>query len=164
MISPLPPRRSTVRSRAVAGFTLVEVMIASFVMIFGISSAIIVLKSGVRSVDNARNITLASQILQSELERVRMLPWASDTGGESITGLPGKAVVNIDSFIVKEASVGHQFEMVRTVDATLGRESSMRDITLYLSWRSTFGTLHNRTFTTRYCKDGLYDYYYTLAR
>ena len=67
--------------RRASGFTVIEVTMAAFVMVVGLASSLNVLSAGLRALDDARNITLASQILQSELERLRLLPWSSSTGG-----------------------------------------------------------------------------------
>jgi hypothetical protein len=45
-----------------------------------------------------------------------------------------------------------------------GYEEDMLDVELRLSWKATNGTRHQRSVRTVYTKDGLYDYYYTLAR
>ncbi|HEY8836510.1 MAG TPA: prepilin-type N-terminal cleavage/methylation domain-containing protein [Dehalococcoidia bacterium] len=45
------------------GFTIVEVMMASAVMVLAITTAILVLQVGLRAVDTARNMTLAGQII-----------------------------------------------------------------------------------------------------
>jgi Tfp pilus assembly protein PilV len=151
-------------ARRRAGFTIIEVTMAAFVMVFGIATSLSVLSSGLRTLDDARNITLASQILQSELERLRLLPWSSSTGGEAISGLEEKATVDLATAYSSNTAVTGRFTLTRVVTATSGRETTMRDITLVVSWTSVFGTAHTRTFTTRYCKDGLYDFYYTLAK
>src|SRR3954469_3581425 len=59
-----------------AGFTLAEVMMAAGVMAFAISGSIMVVQRGVKAIDNARNTPLASQIIQSEMERIRLLNWS----------------------------------------------------------------------------------------
>jgi hypothetical protein len=57
------------------GFTIMEVVIASVVMVLAISSSLIALQQGMRAIDNARYTTLAGQILQSQMEKLRMLSW-----------------------------------------------------------------------------------------
>ncbi len=155
--------RTLRRSATLRAFTIVEVAVAAVVLAFGISSAIITIQAGYRTMDDARNLTIASQVLQSELERLRLLPWSSDTGGESITGLPASEEVDLTSSFTSNAQIAGRFTLVRTVAQTTGRETTMRDITLTVSWTGIYGVTHSRTFTTRYCKDGLYDYYYTVA-
>ena len=59
----------------VGGFTLVEVMVASTVLVFGIVTAVTTSQRGLQALDTARNLTAASQIMQSEMERIRLLSW-----------------------------------------------------------------------------------------
>jgi Tfp pilus assembly protein PilV len=151
-------------ARPVAGFTVIEVAFAATVLLLGLASATTLVQSGLRVLDDARNITLASQIMQSELERVRLLPWSSSTGGaEAISTMAEKATVDISSVFSANTAVVSRFALVRTVTATAGRTDTMRDITLTVTWTGVFGSAHSRSFTTRYGKDGLYDYFYTLA-
>lgn len=176
MHSQEPPARSRARrlargshhhsrqgQRSVRAFTIVEVAVAAVILAFGITSSIITIQSGYRTMDDARNLTIASQVLQSELERLRLLPWSSDTGGESISALAASETVDLSSSFTSNAQIAARFTLVRTVAPTSGREATMRDITLTVTWTGIYGVSHSRTFTTRYCKDGLYDYYYTIA-
>jgi Tfp pilus assembly protein PilV len=171
--SPAPTRGERERSlrrqthsgllRNSRAFTLVEVAVAAVVLAFGIAMSIVTIQAGYRTMDDARNLTIASQVLQSELERIRLLPWSSDTGGESITGLAASETVDLTASFTSNPQIAARFTLLREVAQTVGREATMRDITLTVSWTGFYGVSHSRTFTTRYCKDGLYDYYYTVA-
>lgn len=141
-----------------AGFTILEVAMASFVMAFGIASTIIAMQAGLKMVDVARGTTLASQVAQSEMERIRMLSWAE------VNALPAKATVDLRTVFTADAALADRFTVVRLAAGVSGKETTQREITLHVSWRSYDGRSHRRTFRTRYSKDGLYDYYYTLAR
>ena len=44
------------------------------------------------------------------------------------------------------------------------RPNEMMQVELQLSWKGIAGTRQRRSVRTYYSKDGLYDYYYTLAR
>src|SRR5688500_10362463 len=57
------------------GFTILEVMMATIVMGLGIATSIVAMQSGFRHLDLARGTTIASQIIQSEMERIRMMSW-----------------------------------------------------------------------------------------
>lgn len=67
-------RRLTPRARS--GFTIIEVVIATTVMVLAISSSLIILQWGMRAIDDARYTTLAGQILQSQMEKLRLLSWS----------------------------------------------------------------------------------------
>jgi len=56
-------------------FTIVEVMIAAIVLALGITTSITTLQGGFQAVDVARNYTYASQVMQSEVERLRLKNW-----------------------------------------------------------------------------------------
>ncbi|MBL9214654.1 MAG: hypothetical protein JNG83_04175 [Opitutaceae bacterium] len=149
----LPPRRR----RPDSGFTILEVAMASFVMAFGIASSILAMQSGFRSIDVARGTTLASQIMQSEIERLRLKSWAE------IVALPEKAAVDVTTMFSANPAIASQFSVVRTSVEDGSRPGEVRFITLYVTWRSADGLSHTRSFRTMYAKNGLYDYYYTLA-
>ncbi len=59
------------RSRP-AGFTLIEVMVAAIVLVLAITTAVTTLQRGFQALDTARQTTYASQVMQSELERLRL--------------------------------------------------------------------------------------------
>lgn len=140
------------------GFTILEVAMATFVMAFGIASTIIAMQAGYKMIDVARGTTLASQVAQSEMERIRMLSWAD------IDALPPKEKVDLTTVFTADPKLAAQFTMVRVAEGVAGKEDTQREITLYVTWQSYDGRNHQRTFRTRYSKNGLYDYYYTLAR
>lgn len=58
------------------GFTLVEAMVAAIVLVLVIVPAITTLQRGFQSLDSARNPTTASQLMQSEMERLRLKNWS----------------------------------------------------------------------------------------
>src|SRR5688572_19425444 len=74
-----PNHRGNKCTIAEHAFTLVEVMMASVVMLFAIATSLTTLQYGLRSVDTARNTTIASQILQSSVELLRLQNWTQIT-------------------------------------------------------------------------------------
>lgn len=137
---------------------------ASFVMAFGIATTIIAMQAGFKMIDVARGTTLASQVAQSEMERIRMMSWTA------IKALPEKQQADLTTTFTTDPDLASKFTMTRialdiddTKDPKTG-EATQREITLIVSWRSSTGSSHTRTFTTIYSMNGLYDYYYTLAR
>lgn len=173
MDTPHLRRRSLrARLRARAGFTVAEVMVATFVMIFGIASSIIVIQSGFRALDTARNTTLASQIIQSEMERIRLLPWNTnsvDAAGNlkpAVVRLPASEPVDLEGIFPSGTTtdlLAARFTITRDTADVADRSGEMVDITVTVTWTGIDGVSHTRTSTTQYSKDGLYDYYYTKA-
>lgn len=136
---------------------------ATFVMALGISTAIIALQMDFRALNLARDATLASQIMQSEIERLRLMPWANSSAEvDSITELPASATVPLETMFSANTLIAQRFQVTRTVAADPDRPE-VRRITLTVTWSTLDGRSHSRSFTTLYCKNGLYDYYYTLA-
>lgn len=150
--------------RAQAGFTILEVALSAFVMALGIASAIIAMQMGFKSLNVARDSTLASQIMQSEIERIRLMPWNLPGGAvDSIVELPASESVSVASMFTANAQIASKFTVTRTVTDDATRPTEAKNITLAVSWNSYDGRSHTRTFSTMYCKNGLYDYYYTIA-
>lgn len=134
-----------------AAFTLVEVMVASVVLAFGITTAILVLQRGLQAVDTARNYTHASQLMQSEMERLRLKSWSQlqalqDSGDDRV------AVADT------ARSGGEPFACTRTIRDV---KTDMKEILLISTWRGADGRPHTLRFVARYSKTGLYDYLYT---
>lgn len=70
------PPSSPLRAGSRSGFSLVEVMVASLVLVLVFMSSITALQAGFRMVDNARMANLANQTIQSHLESVKLLNWS----------------------------------------------------------------------------------------
>ncbi|HYD85108.1 MAG TPA: hypothetical protein VEA63_13680 [Opitutus sp.] len=130
---------------------------ASFLMVLGISTSIIAMQMGFRNLDVARGNTLASQIMQSEIERLRLMSFTQ------ITALPASDTVDLSTMFTTNTALAARFTVTRTV-ATDGTRADVRYITVSVQWNSYDGKSHTRSFTSMYAKDGLYDYYYTLAK
>lgn len=149
-----------------AGFTIVEVAVAATVMVIAITGSILVLQSGFKALDNARKTTLAAQIIQSEMERIRMLSWSRV---EDLRTKPADIELS-DIFpqtTVAERKVLGQmkstFKATRTLTPLADFDNEIVEITVTVSWTGIDGIAHNRSTSTRYAKNGLYTYYYTLA-
>ena len=153
-----------------SGFTILEVAMASFVMAFGIATSVIAMQMGFRAVDVARDSTLAAQIMQSEIERLRLWPWSKTTNPvspavepvDSIIELPASETVSLTSMFATNAQLAAKFTVLREVETDPSR-SDVRYINITVTWKSYDGRSHSRNFSTMYAKNGLYDYYYTLA-
>ncbi|MFH1496914.1 MAG: prepilin-type N-terminal cleavage/methylation domain-containing protein [Verrucomicrobiota bacterium] len=157
-----PPPRRPGRQRQ-AGFTIVEVLMATFVMAFAITSSILVMQHGFRYLDTARKTTLAAQIMQSEMERIRMLSWGR------ISALPPSEPIDFDDIFPANttaeqavlARIRQTFTATRTVTSLAEYNNEIRQIDVRITWTGLDGVNHTRTSSTQYCQDGLYAYYYT---
>jgi hypothetical protein len=145
--SPDPPRR-----RRCAGFTIAEVMVAGSVMVLAITTAITTMQSAFLALDTARGITTAGQILQSEIERMRLKDWAVIDGYAA-----GPTPLTVDPAISAHPTVGPRFTLERRVGAI---HADLKEITLRVAWRGYDGRAHSRFYRTYYGRNGLYDYFY----
>jgi Tfp pilus assembly protein PilV len=147
--------RKTLRSRA--AFTLVEVMMAFTILIAGLCGGLATLQSGFKTIDSARCGTLSAQIMQSQMERLRLLNWTELTAAVGVD-----VPVTIDSNLVPAAAmdVASRFTLKQTIATDMARPD-MVNITLNVSWTGLGGVTHNRNFITRYAKNGLNDYYFS---
>jgi|SRR5581483_9271390 len=134
-----------------AGFSLIEVMIASIVLVLAITTAITTLQTGFQAVEGARNLTYASQVMQSEVERLRLKSW------DQLQALQDSGDTTVAVAAVSGAPSA-TFTCQRTIRDL---KADMKEITLQSSWRSHDGRTHTARFITRYGKSGLYDYFYT---
>jgi Tfp pilus assembly protein PilV len=133
--------------RSLRSFTLVEVMVAATVMIFGIVSAVTVSQRGLQAVDTARNLTVASQLMQNEMERVRLMSWAQlqalQQSGDTTVPLAAPA----------------RFTCTREITDV---KTGMKQISLTATWHGYDGRPHTARLITRYGRNGLNDYFYTV--
>lgn len=142
---------------------------AGFVLALGIATSITALQYGMRQVDTARNMTLAGQIMQSEIEILRLQNWSqivalqaaqpSATSPSTIdpaTTITSGTATPLDATLTTIAS---RFTCTRLVEDISGK-SEMKRITLNVAWSGVDGRAHNLKFQTRYAKNGLSDYFY----
>jgi hypothetical protein len=141
-------------------FTVIEVALSATVMAFAIAGSIVVLQAGLKAVDGARNTTLASQIIQSEMERIRLLNWSE------VNALPASADIDLSQIFPASSTttaMTARFTAARACADVSGKTGEMKSITITVNWIGIDNLTHTRSTTGYYCKDGLYDYYYTLA-
>lgn len=157
---PRPPLRRRGRT---AGFTLVEVMAAAVVMTLAIGTSLLVLARGFDSVDTARCLSYASQIMQSELERDRLTTWGDGTtAGTGTTGITAYSTtattLTIDSAFTSTGDVGSRMTLTRQASDV---HTGMIKITYTITWTTHSGHTMSRSYSTYYGKEGLYDYFNT---
>lgn len=152
-----------------SGFTLVEVMLAFSVMVVGVTGALMTLVSGLHSVDNARCDTLAAQIMQSQIENLRLSNWKSITERtpsllQDDVNIP---LVTTDPahpglLPLSAAGVAQRFTLKQSISRdTDPTRQDMLNIKLVVTWTGHGNIPHTRTFVTRYCQEGIYNYYAT---
>jgi Tfp pilus assembly protein PilV len=147
-------------SAGLQGFSLLEVMIAGTVLIFAITTSLTVMQRGFLSLDTARNLTIAGQILQCEMEKLRMRDWTAVSAYDFDPATPPDAVA-LDASFTSNASIGSRFKLYRDVaNITTTTGLGMRQVTYTVTWNSYDGRPLSRSYTTYYGQNGLYDYFY----
>lgn len=135
-------------------------------MVLAISSSLIVLQQSTKAVDHARYTTLAGQILQSQMEKLRLLTWTQLTN--SVHGpvnfttftpdVAAAATTQLNRFTV--AGVPNRCSQ-SIVAAPSPLHLTMKVITLTATWTGVDGRTHSLSYTTRYGKNGISDFFYT---
>lgn len=141
-----------------AGFTLVEVMMASLILVAGFIGMIEAVGLGSNMMDSARRQTLAAQILNHEIEKLRLSSWTTISAMTATSPTP-----TIDGqFSTAITASGATYTLTRTVaDPT----TNLREITYTVTWvvktsrLKADGTLltftYTRTNSAYYGKYGL---------
>lgn len=130
---------------------------AAIVMAFAITTSITTMQRAFLALDTSRNLTLAGQIMVSEMERIRMLSW-TDVSAFDLS--PTVTNVVLDSTFSQMAS---RFTMTRTVTLPDASNTNIREITLTITWRGYDGRQHTRSYTTHYARFGIHDYIYNTT-
>ena len=147
------------------GFTLLEVMMAATVMALAIVTSITTLQYGMRAIDTARYSTLAGQILQSQMEKLRLLTWTQLTNTTSgpvayptfAPDLTSTTTAQLSRFTV----AGVAGRCAQSITDVPGMSGTMKQITLTATWTGIDGKRHNLSYTTFYGRNGISDFFYT---
>lgn len=153
------------RRRRDSGFTILEVAMAGFVLTLAIASSITTLQVGYRAIDNARYTTLAGQILQSQMEKLRLLTWAKLAQGSNCAAtfttftpdVSSTSTAQLQRFSTTTGGAGTCYQSIVDAPAPF---TNMKDITLTATWTGIDGQSHTLSYTTRYGYLGLSDFFY----
>ena len=85
--SALPATRYSLPATS-AAFTIIEVMMAAVILVVGFVGMIEAVTISARMMDAARRQTLATQIINHEIEKLRLAPWVTTNGITGISNLP----------------------------------------------------------------------------
>jgi prepilin-type N-terminal cleavage/methylation domain-containing protein len=139
---------------ATRGFTLLEVMFASVIMLVGIVGASTVLVSGSRMLEASRQQAIASQIIHGEMERVRLQAWDQFANGTSPVLLTDRySAASYSSY----QSVLQKFNFTCTqAIADVAGKDEYKQVTFTVSWLDHNRLSHTRQSSTVVGKNGLY--------
>ncbi|MBI5382779.1 MAG: hypothetical protein HZA31_12845 [Opitutae bacterium] len=147
-----PPHRLHLKNGAASGFTLVEVAVTVFILATAIATSITALQSAFRSLDSARNLEIAGQIMQCEFEKERLFNWTQ-------LNEPAYQPV-IDTSFTRNPTIAGRFTLSRALAVLPQRSGQMVQVTLTTSWRSYDGHNLSRSYTTYFAQNGLQGYFY----
>lgn len=128
-------------------FTLIEVLIALIIFAIVIASGFACIKMGLQQVDNARHHTRSAQIMQSEVENIRSLPWARLI-----------ALQTAETTLSIASQFGDSTYSSYTLKRSISGSGDVRIITFVVTWKDISGDSHSKTYVTQYTRGGLYDY------
>lgn len=144
---PWRPRRRP----AAAGFTLLEVAITVLILALAIGTTITALQRAFLSLDTARNLEIAGQIMQVEIEKERLFNW---TQLNDASYQP-----TIDTSFTRNPAIAGRFALARTLVAVPQHSGLLVQVTLTVSWRSYDGRDLTRSYTTYFGQNGLFNYF-----
>lgn len=132
-----------------AAFTLTEIIVALGIFTLVIAGGLSGVRRGFSIIEDSRNYTRISQILQSEIESLRSLSW------EDLIELSTNQKIEVDT----------QFDTsaydVYTVRRKIKTEANdLRRVVLIVSYENNRGRLVTLKYVTFFTKGGLNDYYY----
>jgi hypothetical protein len=154
-------------------------MAAAAVMALAISTSVTTLQVGYRSIDTARNMTIASQVLQSMIEDMRLLTWSQVSNPTLLPNLSSRPLADFDLDTVNRYQSRSITDFSANAAAMLGRFTfsramtdvpdrvdgsgvcNMKMIVLTARWTGVDGQVHTVQYSTYYAKDGLYAFYST---
>ncbi len=137
------------------GFTIVEVAFAAVMLALAFTTSFAAMQRALLDLDTARNLEIATGIMQCELERERLFSWTQVSDG---TYQPA-----IDPSFMRNTAVAGRFTLARNVSVLPARNGQMVQVTLMVRWRTHDGRTLARSHTTYFCQGGLYNYIYQGA-
>lgn len=126
---------------------------AAMIMALVLSTAVTVLQRAFISLQNARDLNIASQMLQSEMEKMRLADWSTVSSFTT-----SATMVTLDPAFTTNPFVGNRFTLSRTV---ADPRTDTRIITLQVVWLGADNRPLTRHLAMRYSRNGLYDYFYS---
>jgi Tfp pilus assembly protein PilV len=139
--------------KRLGGFTIVEVAVAAGVLAIGLAGMVQAMGIGSEMLDTARKQTIASQVIQSEIERLRMLTWTAGSLPADLTLTDRPAVVSINPSLAQVAPAT-LFNCTRAVQLASGR-ADLRQVTIVVSWTGITGKTHSRSTNVYLGRNGL---------
>ena len=130
------------------GFTLLEAMIATMILGLVLASVLAVVSQCARYLTDIRRTARASQVLQQEMEYVRLLDWSTLQSLTNTFSDPSDSKHIYMGTIAKSAYSSSNFGTTTTVE----------EVTLTVSWTNQVNRVLTNTLTTLVGNGGLNKY------
>ncbi|MBI3885627.1 MAG: hypothetical protein HY302_07860 [Opitutae bacterium] len=134
------------------GFTIAEVAMAVIVLAMAITTSLTAMQRAFLDLDTARNLGIAANILQTEVEKERLFTFAQASDSNYVP--------TIDSSFAGNPAIAGRFTLSRSISLLAAHSNQMVQITLTARWRSYDGHNVSRSYTTYYLQGGLNEYLY----
>lgn len=125
---------------------------AAGVLALVLVTSITTMQAAFTRIDGARSATLAGQILQGEMEKLRLRDWSTVSAYDA-----GPSPVALGQPFSTDAVTAGRFSVARTVESI---RTDLRRVTFTVSWRSADGRTLSRSLMTYYGRNGMNDYYF----
>jgi Tfp pilus assembly protein PilV len=142
----MPAVTTPTATRHARGIALTEVMIGACVLALVLGGALLVIQRNYRFLATARDLTIATQILQNETEHLRLANWTAISGYATFTQL------KVDPSFTASAQIGQRFTLTR-IKTTV--QTDLFDLAYTVRWTSPDGKTLKRSIHVQCAKHGL---------
>ena len=126
-----------------SGFTLVEVVLAGTILMFGFGGMVEALMIGSEMLDTASKQTIAAQIMQAEIDYLRLKDWTTITSSpdpDYLANYPEFASSNL------AALAGQSFKFTRTISYVPDHSNQILQVKMTVAWISITGKLSSESW------------------
>jgi Tfp pilus assembly protein PilV len=135
------------------GFTLIEVLVAFFVMALTTTSAAVCFQVAFKQYDDARALNHLTEVLQDHAESMRLLNWADIVSLETTAEVPLSEYLHNSDFT--NFTLSHSIS-----DSDL---DNLKLIHIAATCTTRHGSAQTRSIDLSYTLGGINDYYYGLG-
>lgn len=150
-LSEAPPNS---RKRAKSGFTIVEFLV--FILVIGIvmTGAFATMTQSLRMVETSRDYARASQILQSEIERLRTMSWEQL---EAVQTADGSEIRSLELDAAFQEAFSNRYKAFRYIE---DRYTDQKQAVVWVYWWDAMGNFRIKQTAAWFTENGLNDFYY----
>lgn len=160
-------------AEATAGFTIVEVLIAVLTIGIVLAAAFSSVAFGYRNVQQARDFSRVAQLLQSQMEDLRLYNY-NDLESRITTSLTGSDILEFDFASGRKfkrvpdselddgfgAAYGDRYRVYRGIWARSVSSGSQLEAMVVVQWENELGATQTRLTSAWISKGGINDFYY----